>query len=323
MIARQVARVAVFTSPRAGSGARREQIPRLLELLNRDKISIELIHQPQQLRDWIDQTTVLGGESPGEASSVIVAAGGDGTVTLAASLIHATRENSAADQANLPLLVPLPLGTENLLARYFGHQADAEQVRETILRGPIDLIDLGLVQRPNQRCHPMLTMVSCGFDADVVRRLHLRRRGHIRRLSYLGPILRSIGRYRFPELVVQSIDNDHVEREIRCGWAMVFNLPRYGGGLTIEPDALGNDGFFDVITFAGRGIASGLKYVAGIRSGRHLSDGGVQRFRSRDIRITSEQRVHYQIDGDYIGRLPIEISIRPHAIALLLPAVLK
>lgn len=317
MNARRVVRAAVFTSPRAGSGAGREQIPRLLELLTRDQISVELIHDLSQLSSWIDQSA----RQPGEAS-VVVAAGGDGTVTLAASLLFTARENDQFTDQDLPYLVPLPLGTENLLARYFGHQPNAEHVRETILRGTIETIDLGLVQRPNQRWHPMLTMVSCGFDADVVRRLHLRRKGHIRRLSYLGPILRSMNRYRFPELLVQSIVDDNViEREVRCGWAMVFNLPRYGGGLTIEPDALGNDGYFDVITFANRGIVAGLGYVAGIRSGRHLRDPGVQRFRAKTVRITSGERAHYQIDGDYIGRLPIEISIRPQAIVLLIPAV--
>lgn len=317
MNARQVARVAVFTSPGAGSGARREQIPRLLKLFNRDKIAVELIHDPLKLRDWIDCPSPPDG-------SVIVAAGGDGTVTLAASLLYAADENVQTSHQHPPLLVPLPLGTENLLARYFGHHADAEHVRETILRGSVDLIDLGLVRRLNQRWHPMLTMVSCGFDADVVRRLHLRRKGHIRRLSYLRPILRAMNQYRFPELVVQSTGDDNViDREVRCGWAMVFNLPMYGGGLTIEPDALGNDGYFDVITFAGRGIVSGLRYVAGIRSGRHLSDPGVQRFRARAIRIASDQRAHYQIDGDYISRLPIEISMQPHAIALLLPVAIK
>lgn len=325
---RSVRRVAIFTSPRAGSGARREQIPKLLELLEQDGIAVQVVHDPRELRIWIQEnrgvqqtlTTAGSQHDSGDSHAVVVAAGGDGTITLASSLLHDSGDVAPNTQRPMPLLVPMPLGTENLLARHFGHRADATHVRDTILTGTVGTMDLGLVQQTPRRIHPMLTMVSCGFDADVVRGLHLRRKGHINRLSYLRPVLRSMRQYRFPELTVQSLSRDGViEKEVRCGWAMVFNLPSYGGGLVIEPDAIGDDGLFDVITFAGRSILSGLGYVAGIRTGSHLSHRDVQRFRADSVRITSTERVHYQIDGDYIGPLPIEIAMRPQAIGLILP----
>ena len=41
-------------------------------------------------------------------------------------------------------------------------------------------------------------MIGCGFDAEVVRRVHLERDGHITRLSYLKPIWESIRSYEYP-----------------------------------------------------------------------------------------------------------------------------
>lgn len=309
--------VAIFANPRAGSGAGRSEIPRLIELLRDDSIEADVITDPSRLRQWCLQRR----DQHEHDSSVVVAAGGDGTITLAASLIG---DEPISDAIRSPFLLPMPLGTENLLAKHYGHCPDAATVRRTIFEGRVETLDLGMVERSNStspaKIHPMLTMVSCGFDADVVRRVHLKRTGHIRRLSYLRPILKSIRAYSFPELTVTGLDEvGNIEQEIRCRWAMVFNLPRYAGGLAIEPDAIGSDGWLDVITFAGRGIIKGLGYVVGIHTGRHLKNPDIKRFQARRIRITSPQRVHYQIDGDYVGRLPIEIRLRPAAIRLLLP----
>ena len=324
--AAKVGRIALLSSPRAGSGAGREEIPRLLQLLADDGIRVDKIANPLQLTEWCSE---VGGttESDGEElkRNVIIPAGGDGTITLAASIIAPMGKTSpqfvsSAASESQPLLLPMPLGTENLLARHYGHLGTASQVRDTLLTGRVTTMDLGVVRQANSATHPMLTMVSCGFDADVVRRLHLRRKGHIRRSSYVKPVVDAIRTYRFPLLTVQVLaDNGKIERELRCGWAMAFNLPRYGGGLSIEPDAIGNDGLLDVITFSGQTVGSGLRYFVDIQLGRHLRNPDVSRFRASRLRISAAERVHYQIDGDYISRLPIEINTMPGAISLLVP----
>ena len=101
---------------------------------------------------------------------------------------------------------------------------------------------------------------------------------------------------------------------------MSFNLPKYGGGLEIEPDALGDDGLLDVIVFERGSIVSGLRYVAGIWTGRHLDAEDVTRLRGKDIRVESKKPVAYQLDGDYGGQLPLEINTLPAAVPLLIPA---
>ena len=169
----------------------------------------------------------------------------------------------------------MPLGTENLLARQFGHTAEAESVMRTIRHGTSFRLDAGTA---NNR--PFLIMATCGFDAEVVRGMHLTRRGHIQRLSYLRPILGALRKYRFPKLRVRVDDDEPFE----CCWGMVFNLPRYGGFLNIEPDAVGNDGLLDVIAFEQGSITSGLKYVAGIWLGRHFGFRDVIRRRGKQDR---------------------------------------
>jgi diacylglycerol kinase (ATP) len=49
-------------------------------------------------------------------------------------------------------------------------------------------------------------MVGCGLDAEVVRRVHSRRSGHIHHSSYARPIWDAIRHYRYPQLRVISTE---------------------------------------------------------------------------------------------------------------------
>lgn len=325
--------VAIFASPRAGSGAGREEIPRLTRQLNEDGFHVCTCESADQLKKWC----VARRAGPSPCKATVVAAGGDGTITLAASAMlkvdvsldsvphepHHPAANSLS-----PCLLPMPLGTENLLAKHFGHLATAAGVRAIIENGKRASLDMGMVRRIADPASlrramvakPMLTMVSCGFDADVVRQVHLKRKGHIRRLNYFAPIFNAMRSYDFPELTVELLGADGtIDQQLKGGWAMVFNLPRYAGGLKIEPDAIGDDGWLDVIVFKGRNWLKGLSYFARIQTGKHLHHPDITRVKAQRVRITSDQRVHYQIDGDYVGRIPIEITTCPQAIELLVP----
>ncbi|MGI9473018.1 MAG: diacylglycerol/lipid kinase family protein, partial [Rubripirellula sp.] len=249
--------------------------------------------------------TQAGSAQP-RPETVVVAAGGDGTLSLAASILFLEgRETPGA------AVVPMPLGTENLLARHFGQESSAESVLQTIRHGDLLQLDAGMANE-----QAFLIMATCGFDAEVVRRMHLARKGHINRFSYFGPILSALRSYRFPTLHL-TVDDD---APLECCWAMVFNLPRYGGGLKIEPDAIGDDGQLDIIAFKRGSIASGIRYVSKIWSGHHLTDGEVTRLRGKEVTIRSDAAVPLQLDGDFAGNLPLKITTLPRRIPLIVPS---
>lgn len=242
----------------------------------------------------------------------VVAAGGDGTVGLVA--------NRTAP--GMPLAI-LPLGTENLLARQLSLEADPERVGQTVSDGRLVHIDAG---RQGDRL--FLLMAGCGFDAEVVRRLHERRTGHIRHLSYAKPILDSIRNYHYPELTVycdEAADSPAGEigtraEGIRGRWAFLVNLPRYAGGLQIAPQACGNDGLLDLCVFRQGSFWSGLRYLLGVWLGwhRHWPDVAVRRVRS--VRVVAEEAAPVQLDGDPSGFLPARFDVVPKRIALRVPA---
>ena len=238
----------------------------------------------------------------------VVAAGGDGTIALLA--------NSTPPGAPLAIL---PLGTENLLARHLGLVADPVAAAQVIADGHTHAFDMG-----DAGGRLFSLMAGCGFDAEVVRRLHIERTGNIHHLSYIKPIFEAIRSYEYPELRVRyapthAAENTEAEltEELNARWVFVVNIPRYAGGLNIAPGAAGDDGLLDVCTFREGSLWNGLLYLGGIMLGQQQSMQDFTHIRTRRLKIEAATDVPYQLDGDPGGSLPVEICVRPGRLNLL------
>jgi diacylglycerol kinase family enzyme len=234
----------------------------------------------------------------------VIALGGDGTAS------------SVRSRAPLGVpIVPVPLGTENLLARYVGQGARGSAVRQTLDRGVVIRLDLG---RANGQY--FLLMISAGFDAEVIRRLHENRRGNITRATYLKPTLQAIRSYRYPELQLYCEPGiAGLAPPIACRWVFGFSLPLYALGWQLAPQADGTDGLFDVCTFRQGSLRHGLRYLWHVLRGSHLALDEVSLSRQRRFRIEVGKgvAVPYQLDGDYAGNLPVEVEVLPGELRLL------
>ena len=230
----------------------------------------------------------------------VIAAGGDGTVRLVAE--HTTAE--------MPLAV-LPLGTENLVSKYLELPTEPAGVADLVLSGWNVQLDAG---EANGKLFTLMT--GCGFDAEVVRRLHNERKGNIHHLSYAKPILDSIRNYDYPLLRVDCQAGE--ERLALSGcWVFVVNLPRYAGGLNFAPAAAGNDGLLDICTFKEGSLWHGLVYLGGVMLGQHEGMDDFVRVQTRRLRVEADGAAPYQLDGDPGGDLPVEFSVMPGRLTML------
>jgi diacylglycerol kinase (ATP) len=289
-------RVVVLMNPKAGPRASQPWVDGLAAALKRRGYEAEVFTD-------LAIATAQANQWHGEGSlRALVGAGGDGT---AAELVNRT-----ADGVPITLL---PMGNENLLARYFHLGREPESLCRTIAEGVLARVDAG---RANGRI--FLLMASCGFDAEVVRRVHERRTGHVSHLSYLKPVAETIWRYGFPEIHVESEDGNRERTSAR--WLFVFNLPCYGGGFRIAPLADGSDGLLDLCTFRKGHFMAGAQLATAVMLRMHhrLRQWRVRRVRR--LRITSDHPVPYQLDGDPGGMLPLEIEVLPGRLTLLVPS---
>ena len=284
-------RAVLFFNPRAGATTRQALVAELAAAVEQRGLDCEVISDPATLQAHISAATEAE-----RMETVVVAAGGDGTAGLVADLVPESVS-----------LAVFPLGTENLLAKHLGLDADPQRMAERIVAGEIQWRD---AMRVNGRLG--LLMVSCGFDAEVVRLLHGQRRGHISHWSYAGPMWETFWNYRDPAIRIQWAGaTDRADEWHDAGpapWVFVFNTPVYALGIPLALQACPFDGEVDILTLPGGGMRA-LEYIW--RAFRQGLDGvaGVQRIRATRVRLTAEEPVPFQLDGDPGGQLPLELQV--------------
>ncbi len=245
----------------------------------------------------------------------IVSAGGDGTADALANRLP----------SHIPLLI-FPLGTENLLAKHLGITGDIRQVRCMLQANQRLALDAG-----SANGKLFLVMLSCGFDAEVVRSMHAMRTGHINRWSYARHILSALRNYRFPQLAYQLVGDEArpaVQETLdrSAAWLFVFNVPRYAASLKFCPQADPLDGLLDICTFQRAGLGSGLCYLLRLWLGSHQHMRGFRHERCQSIQVLQpsdaggrNMEVPFQVDGDPGGVLPLNIEVVPGRISVLVP----
>ena len=229
----------------------------------------------------------------------IVAAGGDGTV---GSVINRF--------PGLPITI-LPLGTENLLARYLGIPRCGRSVADLVANGSMRVFDVGTVGERR-----FTVMASIGFDADVVHRVSSKRQGRIWKIFYLQPIIESLRKYTYPALSVR-IDGAEVPAQARL--VVAVNLPAYALNLPVAQSARGNDGLLDLRLFRRGSAFQMLRYCYKLALNRHEQLGDVDCLTGREIRVEADEPVPIQIDGDPAGTTPVTIRVLPAALTVVVP----
>lgn len=285
--------VAIQRNPRSGAGPRAKILLDLIAGLKRHGLRPHLFSKRERCDDR------LRGLAPEDQPRCIVAAGGDGTVGDVVNRFP-----------HLPVAV-LPLGTENLLARYLEIQRSGEFVAEMIAAHRVAHFDLCTVGERR-----FTLMAGFGFDADVVRRVDESRQGHIRHWSYVRPLWRAFRNYNFPRMRFY-IDDDPEPRLATVGF--VVNMPVYGFHLPIAKSADPNDGLLDLRLFSPTSMFPFLRQFGSVIRGRHERLPNVQCLRAKTIRVECEQEVPVQVDGDPAGFTPATIHTQPAALQVLVP----
>ncbi|MDR2345910.1 MAG: hypothetical protein LBE18_07560 [Planctomycetaceae bacterium] len=327
--------VIISVNPKAGRCSSLLRAEELLERLNTKGFQTELLTDLEEVSLKSNQLFAEG------RLRALVGVGGDGT---AATLVNNTVQGT-------PITL-LPAGTANLISKHFRIGSTPAKLADIIENGKLITLDAGKVTfnninksdstdqnsaDKNTTERLFLVMMSCGFDADIVNRVHARREeryrtghkngAHISYLSYIKPILSSICNYRYNKIKVeQLINNEYVTVDNNSKWAFIFNLNRYGWGLPLAPFAKGNDGKLDHVTFRGGSIVCGVIYTTLAQcfsSHRFLATAKLGQAEKYRISADSNSNIPFQLDGDPAGFLPANIEIIKDRFTLLAANNLK
>lgn len=286
--------VAIMGNPYSGARDNRARVEQLVDALWEQNIKTQIVW------DLKARATCLADPDWKSQCHCLVIAGGDGTVAGVTSLCR-----------ELPVAI-LPLGNENLLAKELGFTRDASAMAKAIANGKTHRIDLGKVNDQT-----FTIMVSCGMDADVVKRVTQWRRTpdgqrRVKHHSYLKPAIKSILNYRFPKLCLIA-DGKQIEGyEI-----LVFNVNRYATGLNFVPDAKVDDGLLHWIVWKKPGLLNLLRLLYLVKQGKHILSKHVVMGQSQQIHVRSTSTVAAQVDGDLLGDLPIDLCVESQVLSVI------
>ncbi|MGV3615230.1 MAG: diacylglycerol/lipid kinase family protein [Fimbriimonas sp.] len=256
--------------------------------------------------------TVVATERPGHATelaraapagSLVVAAGGDGTVAeVVQGLVG----------QNVDLAV-MPLGTGNDLARSLGFGTDLAAATQAALEGeahPIDLYRWTCGGRTGYAAN----VAGCGFDAVVARRINEGYRWLRGTQAYVAAVVESLARYQ-PTPIRIAVDHEIVETTAML--VAVANAQSYGGGMKVAPDALLDDGLLDVVIVEGLGRVAFLRAFPQVFRGTHVSHPKVRVLRGERVTVEAEPPLPVLADGELVGVTPASFEVVPGALRVM------
>ena len=228
----------------------------------------------------------------------VIAVGGDGTVAMVAKLVMRTGI----------VMGILPAGSANGMARELNIPINPGDALDIILHGNISSCDLiGINDR--DIC---LHLSDIGLNEQLIKYFEeTPLRGKI---GYARVVLKALSRKQQMQVLIQT-----EKEEIRESAFMVVlaNASKYGTGAIINPEGSISDGFFEVVIVKKLAISVLLKML--FRAQR-FNPEKIQCFRARAVTITTAKRVHFQIDGEYKGKVSrVKAKILPRQIRLILP----
>jgi diacylglycerol kinase family enzyme len=271
-----------------------------------------------------DAGTQAARDALADDPSVVMVAGGDGTVRAVAEVM---RDSGTA-------LALLPFGTGNLLARNLGLPLnDVERSVRVAFSGRTRAVDVAIADMEDEEgrrsSHTFLVMAGIGLDAEMAENTNALAKKHVGWLAYVAPIARSIVRNRLFH-VDYRIDAGHV-RSSRAHTVIVGNCGTLTGNMLLIPGARIDDGLLDVVMlrprgrfgWAGIGTRLTLQGIAHhSRIGRRmlaltpdLRALAYAQGRQFDVRFETPHGV--ELDGDSFGHIArARITVRPGSLSI-------
>jgi diacylglycerol kinase (ATP) len=236
----------------------------------------------------------------------VIVSGGDGTVMEAMNgMVH----------SDTPLAL-IAGGTGNVVARAFQlpvfvEPACHEALSTELVERPMDL---GLLN--NQ--HYFAMRMSVGYEAQVIYDSTREAKNRLGILAYAVNIVKHAVRMQQSKYQLE-VDGRKYSRMAHSLW--VANVGAIGvAGLRLSPDIIIDDGQLDVYTIRlddTNSVTEGvLKLLQQTRLPARVASHMPVR---RTVRITSAEPQPVQVDGEFAGHTPCEVTVVPRAVHVVLP----
>ena len=296
-------------NPNAGHGGakRRRMLDEARRIFAASGIEVELAETKGP-----GDATQIAQHAAIEYRHLVIACGGDGTLN---EVVNGLAGPSNGHRVPLALL---PAGTANIFAKELTLPWDIPSAARKLIRGNVVDIALGLatpLDEPSKQKY-FLSVAGAGPDGMIVYAIDLELKARFGILAYWWQGAREVFRYKFPHFRVIIGDN-----RVDSSLVIVGRTKHYGGPFKITTLADLFEDKFEVMTVNTRSGFRYLSYLPTLWMGKLRGTDGV--FFSKTDSLVCEpleqNPVYAQVDGEPLGRLPVEFKIVPAALKLLVP----
>ena len=227
----------------------------------------------------------------------LIAAGGDGTVKMAAEVVM---------DLDVPLGI-IPAGSANGMAKELGIPIDPVAAMElcvTAAPKPLDLIFIN-----EEYC---IHLSDIGLNARMLE--HFEQSDTRGFLGYAKALLKMLGRHQF--MRVTLIANNKIYKR-KVVMAVIANASKYGTGAVINPGGNPCDGEFEVVLVKRLGLVELAKMII---TGKPLERSKMEIIKCKRMKLTTTRPYPFQVDGE--SRQPtkeINAVIEPGAVQFIAP----
>jgi YegS/Rv2252/BmrU family lipid kinase len=255
-----------------------------------------------------------------EGRQLVIACGGDGTISEVANGILESRCGDGDVELGI-----LPSGTGGDFRRSLRIPSRAADAARFLRNGRARLMDVGRVTYLNhegvEESKYFLGVASLGMSTEIIGRV----KGSISRwlpaarstwlggkISFAAATARSTLSSPGTSVIVQL--DDLRERRVTVSNLCIANARYFGGGMKVAPMAMLDDGRFDVVTIGNLGALKILANAHRLYSGTHFEMEQVHHAHARIVTIrpaSKDEEVAIEVDGELPGRLPARFEILP------------
>ncbi|MEV1146072.1 diacylglycerol kinase family protein [Micromonospora sp. NPDC049799] len=253
------------------------------------------VDRPGQLERSLSAALDLGPD-------LLVAGGGDGTLSTAARLLAHT------DVA----MGLLPFGTTNNFARTVGIPLHLDGAVAVLTEGKVIDLDLGLAGDV-----PFTNHVGVGLSADIMLRTPPRLKRATGRLAYPATALALLTRHRPLRATVRAGGTVH---EFVTHQLYVAN-GGFHAGRPITADANADDRLLVAYPVGGATRRDLLRHTARNAATGHRRTLGDAPFLAVDeLWLETDRPAGVEVDGELHGRTPVRVGLAPNALRVMAPA---
>ncbi len=298
----------LLVNPAAGRGTGARHLARLAELAAEIGAGAPVISE--SAADLVEQAR----RAAAEGVERLLVAGGDGT-------LHHVVQGLAGTGCALGVV---PVGSGNDLAGSLGVPAKLGDAVRWAATASVRWIDL---LRAGERW--AVGYAGAGFDAEVAGRVAAQAPAPGERRDGIGSRLR--GPLIYPWAVVEtlirfmppvlSVRWDGGSFQGPAMFAVLANLPRFGGGMRIAPEARIDDGLLDVVVVRAIPRRTLLAVFPKVYSGRHVGHPAVITARAARAEVTADRPLAMFGGGEPLVALapgePVTVEVVPGALAVV------